>query len=105
MGWELRKNVAVSESFPEPEETVTSPSRGIWMRAYFMLRDILTPAIQEDLLQDYPANYFSGKISCSAYKSSLGGGIQILYSPKFMRLLLARHINGFYIYSLEKLII
>lgn len=109
IGWELKKNMSVVNSFSERQEVVFSRHSvigvGGWMNAYLMLRDLLAPVKQVDLPQDYPANHFAGKVVYGVDKSSSSDRIQALYSPKFMRLLLARYINGFYIYSLEKLII
>lgn len=75
-------------------------------RPAVMLRCLFLPGKQLDMPEDHGhAFHLSSKTLAGHRHPLLSEHVQMLYSQKFMRLLSARHINGFYIYSLEKLII
>lgn len=75
-------------------------------RPAVMLRCLFLPGKQSDMPEDHGhAFHLNGKTLAGHRHPLLSEHVQMLYSQKFMRLLSARHINGFYIYSLEKLII
>lgn len=70
------------------------------------LRNLFLPGKQLDLLEDNGFGFHvSSKTLYGHNRQVLTAWVQMLHSQKFMRLLAARHDNGFYIYSLEKLII
>lgn len=78
-----------------------------WLRSYLFMLHILEPSKQLDLPVDHEKNGhgLSGKIIRSVHNTTFAPGQQIFRFSKYWRLLSARHINGFYIYSLEKLLI
>lgn len=74
--------------------------------AYLLVKQSFTPVKQIDLPDD------GGASSCFPYKTCHSGPdsepfwqIRLINSQKFLRLLSERHTNGFYTYSLGKLII
>lgn len=111
MNRELKENVMVAESLPEQQEMLFSdlsaPGCYHWLDTYYVMLDALASGGQLDLTPDHSghANHCTGKTLCNDYKALMTARIQALCSYRFMRLLAARHTNGFYIYSLEKLII
>lgn len=71
-----------------------------------LLRNLFLPGKQLDMPEDNNHGFqVNSKTLYGHQHSVLTAHVQTLYSQKFMRLLSARHTNGFYIYSLEKLII
>lgn len=111
MNRELKEDIAVTESLPEEQEMLIrdfSISENYnWLDSYFRMLDVLASVKQLNLLQDQTghSHHQEGKVLPGHRDSSMTSCMQALYASKFMRLLSARHVNGFYIYSLEKLII
>lgn len=71
-----------------------------------LLRNLFLPGKQLDMPEDHGHGFHaSAKVLAGNHRQASTACIQVFSSRKFMRLLSARHINGFYIYSLEKLII
>lgn len=104
------RDIAMAEKSSEQPESLFSNISEIevddYLRANVFIRNILSPIKQLDLPEDHGHSYhLSAKILYHSNKSVLTARNQTFYSQKFMRLLSARHINGFYIYSLRKLII
>lgn len=77
-----------------------------WLKTYFLMLKVLNPVKQLDLPGDY-------KMWSSTFYKLLHASSEYLltvrqkacYTSKYMRLLSARHRDGFYVYSLGKLII
>lgn len=111
MNQELKENITVTESSPEKQDILIrdfSISENYnWLDSYFRMLDVLASVKQLNLFQDQTghSHHQEGKVLPGHRDSLMTARIQALYVSKFMRLLSARHVNGFYIYSLEKLII
>lgn len=77
-----------------------------WLRSYFLMLKVLSPVKQLDLPGDYNKSW---SITCKSLRSARKAILQIrqriCYTSEYMRLLSARHTNGFYVYSLRKLIL
>lgn len=77
-----------------------------WLRGYFFMLRVLNPVKQLDLPGDYKS---CSNIPCRALNSSQRTSLieqqEESYISEYMRLLSVRYSDGFYIYSLSKLII
>ena len=111
-----------SKQVPEPDETCTEimiPQPRItadlseneitpgWLRSYLFILNIIDPVKQLDLPTDHDKNghNLSGKVLRVGRNAVSGIQQQKFRLSRYWRLLSARHINGFYIYFLEKLLI
>lgn len=94
---------------PLSQESVDCPTivaESHWLRTYYMMLKVLNPVKQLDLPSDYKSwNGIPCKSLSSSHKSYAPIPLQESHAAKFMRFLSARHSDGFYIYSLRKLII
>lgn len=110
LGQDLKEDVTVAEPMPDQQEMIVSEYAGLktmdWCPFCVFVVQITDTSVRGDIPDDH-SGFCSGCISkfFKHNRSVLAGQMQALYSQKFMRLLSARHINGFYIYFLEKLII
>lgn len=74
--------------------------------AYLLIKKTFSPVKQIDLSDDSEESaYFPYKTHHSSSDSEPFWQIRLMNSQKFLRLLSERHTNGFYTYSLGKLII
>lgn len=94
-----------------PSDQVSAESTDIiadshWLRTYCMIWKVLNPVKQLDLPSDYKSwNGIPCKSLSSSHKSYAPIPLQESHAAQFMRFLSARHSDGFYIFSLRKLII
>lgn len=71
-----------------------------------LFRNLFLPGKQLDTPEDHDHGFqVIGKTLPGHRRQVLTAQVRTLFAQKFMRLLSARYMNGFYIYSLEKLII
>lgn len=102
---EVKAEVLLSSS-QISTESPASVAESHWLRNYYMMLRILNPVKQLDLPSDYKSwNGIPCKSLSSSHKSYAPMPLQKRHVVKFMRFLSARHSDGFYIYSLRKLII
>lgn len=88
------------------EPLVMADADSSWLRTYYYMLKVLNPVKQLDLAGDYKSwNGVRCKLLYSARNTFLSGLPQVCYTSEYMRLLSVRHSDGFYIYSLRKLII
>lgn len=110
MSREGKGNDPIADALPEQSElssldVVRAEFRSS-SRPVVLLRSLFLPGKQLDMPEDHGHGFQLSSKTLSGFRHQLlTARTQMLYSQKFMRLLSARHINGFYIYSLEKLII
>lgn len=78
-----------------------------WFRSCLIILNVLEPVKQFDLSGDHDKNWYTlhSRFLHSRGEAEILVQQQICRIFKYMRLLIARYINGFYIYSLEKLLI
>lgn len=78
-----------------------------WLKSYFFILNILNPTRQFDLPGDHDKSWYSlhARILRSAQDIIFSVRQQPVGTGQFLRLLSARHLSGFYVYSLEKLLI
>ena len=113
IGRELKEDITVAEPMPEQQEMLFARNTELrardWYATCMFIREITGASVNQGDIPDDQGGHIHGWGAKAFFKynglSVLAGQMQALYSQKFMRLLSARHINGFYIYSLEKLII
>lgn len=89
-----------------PVDCPTIVAESHWLRTYYMMLKVLNTVKQLDLPSDYKSwNGISCKSLSSSHKSYAQMPLQESHAAQFMRFLSVRHSDGFYIYSLRKLII
>lgn len=112
------------ESKPATEDTVVRPEITVqqtqieaevpegfietgWLRSYLFMLKILEPVKQWDLPVDYDKYAFNpqGKFLSARDRTMAYVGQRTGLYSKFGRLLSARYLDRFYIYSLEKMLI
>lgn len=97
-----------AEYFVQADQKVTvgldSPE---WLKTYLFIRDVLSSGKQLDLPGDYQKNWnnLHGRILHFMQNGVLTIQQRICCTLKYLRLLAVRYGDGFYIYSLEKLLI
>lgn len=106
-----KQNVICSEVVPHPAQAeVNVPDVMItsgWFRPYLFALNILDPAKQLDQSSDHDKSWYHlhGKMLRSAQRREAAVLEQSCCISEYWRLLSERHADGFYIYSLEKLLI
>lgn len=110
MSREVKENIKIAGVSLEQPEMLFSDFTGTELRSTsqpaVLLGNLFLPGKQLDMPEDNGyGSHVSSKTLYGHHRPVLIAHVQWLYSQKFMRLLAARHMNGFYIYSLEKLII
>lgn len=78
-----------------------------WLKTYLFIRDVLSSGKQLDLPGDYQKNWnnLHGRILHFIQNGVLTIQQRICCTLEYLRLLAVRYGEGFYIYSLEKLLI
>lgn len=78
-----------------------------WLRSYLFILNICDPVKQLDLPVNYDKiwNHLHGRMLRSVSRAEMAMSCQIRCISKYWRLLSDRYMNGFYLYTLEKLLI
>lgn len=78
-----------------------------WLHSYLFILNICDPVKQLDLPVDHDKtwNHLHGRMLRSASRAEMAMSPQVRCISKYWRLLSDRYTNGFYLYTLEKLLI